>query len=338
MWLGPGALFCAAETKAPSLDEQTREGLQNLQLLQRGLVEGDTGATGKMSGVAPSPTLDHSSDGGLPQPVISEEARQTRENARREWAERNWLIDGMRKAGRPATGGSPPETAGPDPLFAVDQRAADSPEARAGAALQPGGADYWLALAVRAQEQIEHDAAAGEGPPNSPFETDRAGGAASPGPNPLAAFMSKWTRANAEGAADLTRPDATRAPMAGPSTLNDSTQSLLFGLEPGAGTTMRPAGMDPSRGQTTNPFLAAAPARDDRNPSAAPGDWPVESAVGWSAPPVVDRRPNSASAAPAAPLPSTATANESSAPTQAAEAWRPPVRDDEKYFPRLKRF
>ena len=137
----------------------TRLGLENLQLLQKGISPGGQGAaltpeqlisTPEILTVDPTPEV----------PEADSDESTLRELRRRQWSQENWLVDGMRRS----------ELAADEADLAEDNLAAQSGGARsaedtsARARVEAGTSNEWLALAVETQRETESGAGHADAP------------------------------------------------------------------------------------------------------------------------------------------------------------------------------
>ena len=216
------------------------------------------------------------------------------------WREENWLLAGMQ------------ESHGQDPAGAIT---ADEEELKP----KSGSADHWLLLAAEAGGEHDHI----EKADSAVFAEELAGQVV----NPLEGFMTGWLDASL--AVTEFSTDRERSGLAGVENITDrdfGTELFDLSAQPGFST----AGIDlgPALGESrTNPYTEGL------------GDLPGLTGLsieGLDMAPSNDRRSPIEDLAPSTAAPSAITPNPTVKPTR--EPWRPPERDEDKYFRRLNQF
>lgn len=290
--------------------EATRSGLLELDLMQRGLSVHDRAPDSAVSGAIA--TIESSNDISplLPPTEDRKESRDQLER-RREWAKQNWLIDGMRKAGQ-----SPAESAREMETSAAEERARPLLEGRS----VGSESDQWLSEAIDAQSSSDaHRAPIDESKLSASVPADDV-------VNPLEGFMAQWMT---PGDLKLLRPTAEGANPG-----KRSVDKLAVSIGPKNATEAPPAGAafngftltNRTGDAGTNPFLPAVDISSFTPIESAPSRAPARATN------VLQTSQSDRPAPVYQPTEPTATEKKT------GEPWRPPARDDEKYFPRMKRF
>jgi len=300
--------------------EETRKALGTLQAENAGFEVGNGEGfnAGSLSGIRLQSSKESSADrlptnSGRPQ---SSEAT-LRDMQDKAWKERNWLIEGMRAA---------EQERGTDGRDAVNLE--DNADRLVVSAADQ--ADYWLQASMDQLAQEEQLNAA-----QSKLTDEQASpDAVNPVSNPLDAFMSDWVHAS-----DL------RLLSQGAITSNESPLNGVT-LEPGGSANGSLTVRQPFNAAVVkqpNPFLDVMPAGLE---SSAGESAYARPEVPLSGLPVPQERARAATG-PVAIVPfeplqperrqlSSVPENQGDSPSTGP--WRPAEREDEKYFPRLKRF
>ncbi|WP_221028752.1 hypothetical protein [Actomonas aquatica] len=327
----------------------TAQGLENLELLQKGIVrDGGAGDLSPSSLLSGSSLDQKTARASLPlAPTTGTTDETTRlELQRQQWARENWLIDGMRQTTRSADEGTLlGEALGLRHGQAADTTATAGAPGTSTATTDAGSTDYWLAIAVEAQT-----GSSASGQNESDDEADASEDRISPddAENPLGDFLADWLTADSQRLIDSRDQISLNAENAAP-TSGSRSAVLDFGTETlsrdelggfFAGRNRAPAtGQDRGGAAVANPFLAAMDA--DAAFLGAGGPF-----TGFAPAPAPAATDGTRTLQPL-PLPGTtgvpgaATTNgtpDSTVVPPAKEPWVPPAREDEKYFPRLKRF
>ena len=284
----------------PSELERTLSGIERIELMKRGLDTDESLQPGGTQGFVPTVSGEAQVLPGKMIDLGSDEATDSEKTA--EWRAQNWLIHGVNslREGDDATNEELAET----------ELGATDPE--------QGSVDFWLELAMGEQEDEDSD---DPGDSSDPLETvDKLSTV-----NPLEGFMTNWLSAE-----ELARLNIADDPM-----LGDSLDNIGSDIAVGRVDRLLPSSDSLSQAvdipdvQGPNPYLSL-----NREVSSAAG------LSGILAPPETTTRndtdisrslPNSARSAPVP------TGN-NPAVQEINEPWKPPVKEDEKYFRRLNRF
>ena len=315
--------------KPDSAVSDTRLGLETIELLRKGI--NPAGAqtnslTPEQLLVAPEP-LNATSVIEPPENKDRDEST-LRDLRRQQWRSENWLVEGMRRSELAENEADLAE----DNLRSQNGSASPAEDTSARARVESGSSNEWLALAVETQRETESEARGDD--VSAPDQVV--------GSNPLGDFMAGWLSGDSrvmlasttEGSPGTSRSPATRAA----DDRRFDELSLAHIREPESRIKgALPATEVMGGGSGLNPFLAFTDAEVGSDPRA------MQAALDLPAPdaPIQDRAFQLSTIIPTEATP--APGNPTIAPAERldekpSEPWRPPPRDDEKYFPRLKRF
>jgi hypothetical protein len=284
----------------PTELERTLSGIERIELMKRGLDSDESLQSGGSQDFVPTVSGEAQVLPGKLIDLGPDEATDTEKTA--EWRAQNWLVHGVNSLRE-----GDDET---DEERAEAEWGADDPE--------QGSVDFWLELAMGEQKDEDSD--------NPETSSDRLKAADKLSTvNPLDGFMAQW----------LSADELARLNIAHDQTPGDSLKSMGSDLAPGRIDRLLPRSdslsqtVDIPEGKGPNPYL-------DLNRDVSP----VGGLSGILAPPVTTTRNDNAVSRS---LPNTVRSVPVPAGTSAAaqknnEPWRPPVKDDEKYFRRLNRF
>lgn len=293
---------------------ETSQALKDLELLKRGLApEGQRNGQGARNVIGTAPDVSTVAAPPVAVTPREREAELSRDQRRQAWAQRNWLVEGVRQAGRPVG------------QTTVGTTGATSAALDPGSDNEAGGTgENWLLAAVDAQSETMTPRGAETAlAPETASKSDDA--LLASGANPLAEFMRDWIR--------------------------PEDQALLGTL---GGEGALDAGFSGSVGPADGPRRQTAARLEDVRggvAAIAPGSNPylrgtdelARDLAAWRAPGGGAGTAAAVVRPPPAPLPTSPGAPSAVAPSAEQtrgdrEPWKPPVREDEKYFPRLKRF
>lgn len=300
---------------APTTDqhvEATIEGLENIKLLEKGITAGDTAEGRSGSALLSGASLEQKSSPPLVAPSAPRDEVALQELQREQWARENWLVEGLRREA--LAGDEAALTA--DAL--LDDPAAPTDDSAGGTSA------YWLALAANPPADTDRSAADAR-------DGDSAADASASGANPLGEFMADWLSDRSRSLfTTVESSGANQGGSWGQLTTRGAAETEATG---GGGFTAGRAG---GTATTENPFLVALD--DDLASVRLPAhDQPTFDSTGQMSPlssPIYPIAPVQ-QAAPAV-LPAATPAE--TPHRESAEPYRPPAKEDEKYFPRLKRF
>jgi hypothetical protein len=309
-WLLAGVSTFGAdpnESKVEKSVAQTRASLQDIDLMSKGISR--SASSGNSITIDLSEGLQTSERVTVPvSSRILDVEQNSRTQRKKEWAARNWLLAGVQEQSDPDSGDGYQRT---DP--------ADG-EIGQGGGLADGDVEFWLEEAMASQEASSTLSRRGRG------ETEELY-AAGEIVNPLDSFLGEWLASS-----ELERLDQAKG---APSNQNPVGAFSPEALAPRlTGGPLNRATVDLSEGKILdgNPYLGGWDQSEIGRFGSGPelGPKPPESGVSAGRLRVgpIDNAvlPETKSAAGEAPGPKT------------KEAWKPPPRTDEKYFPRLKRF
>lgn len=283
----------------PSELERTLSGIERIELMKRGLESDESLQPGGTQGFVPTVSGEAQTLPGKLIDLRSDEATDAEKTT--EWKAQNWLVHGVNS------------------LRDGDDMASEELEAAELGENNPeqGSADFWLELAMG--EQKDEDS---EDPGDSSdrlMSTDTLSTR-----NPLDGFMTKWLSAD-----ELARLDIAPDPMPGDA-LNTLGSELTVGridrLLPRPDSLSQSVDIPEVKGP--NPYL-------ELNRDVSSGG-----VSGILSPPATATRNDNAmsrslpGSARSGPVP----AGNNPAARKNNEPWKPPVKEDEKYFRRLNRF
>ena len=287
--------------------QSTRTSLKDLELLEKGLTPATGGEAG--NGLDLSTGIQSRTDLPSLPARPSSRSEDIQIKRKQEWAAQNWLLAGMQS----------------NAITANREGKSDSnPGARTSAAADlansaEGNGDYWLAMALSEQERLD----AQEQPDES---RDDLRAIESMNANPLAEFMQDWVQPeDLELINELSNLSADG--QRGEFEIGTLPSSVGRGREEVSNSRFR----EFENGiKTTNPFL------EGWGDGSAVSN-PVSAASRGELGQKIELRTTN-STVTTRPVPPTSVHSERETPKPVKEAWRPPPRTDEKYFPRLKRF
>ncbi len=337
-----GQTHRAAEPAKKDNVTATVQGLENLRLMEKGIVTDQSASDLSTSRLLNNASLDQKAAAAEAiLPIVpqngSEDAAQTLEELRREqWEKDNWLVDGMRRS----------ELAADEAALAEEIMGTEVDATEPDSSLpDSGSAEHWLALAVDMQSKDDsnrRDNAAVNEPSGGKQSVVRE--------NPLGDFMAGWLSSDSrrlmadEASAQAANAEKTLLAQLGAKAADRAVVeadglAAFLSANPGAHRTSTRRVGDPR--ETANPFLA------DWQDFSLGGTGGGEREPAFTVPGLNDPGPASANTLqpmateiqlgnqpPAATLSNPADSEEK----KPASAWQPPARDDEKYFPRLNRF
>lgn len=283
----------------PSELERTLSGIEKIELMKRGL---DTDASLQPGGTQDFvPTVSREAETLPSAPLMTDPDRESADVD--VWKSENWLIDGIRS---------------------LDKDGSDKDEESKSNSLEnepsEGSAKYWLQLAMK---QSEREAEAEESIQKSKMKSEDQLAAT----NPLNDFMSDWLSDEELMRLDISRP-ATETDRLSP---NDVTWNPAFNTADSVNSAqLRDVRPKPSAisadSVSVNPYLQTMGGSTDPAGNILGGLTGQAGAL-RSAPVSVPT-----SSQTIRPISNSATAPETKQP------WKPPAKEDEKYFRRLNRF
>ncbi len=305
----------------------TIEGLENIKLLEKGISAGGTADSLSNANLLSGASLDQKMEAPLAQPTSSRDESALRELQREQWARENWLVEGLRREA----------LAGDEAALTADTLLQD-PESAADESVG-GSSAYWLAVAVNTQEETQRFSSEASAAEAHGVEAEQGISSAA---NPLGDFMAEWLSDSsqallaANGDSGSSRGEASSfGQLATDSVRSTGGDGFRANFEALAGTFRTGSG---SATTSENPFLAAidqdlASVRlpRDNQPAFDPiGPFSPDAGV---VPPLAQSAGDLTS--PTVLPPATPAATPA---VESTEPYRPPAKEDEKYFPRLKRF
>lgn len=294
------------ESKVDQSVADTRKSLQNIDLMSKGISRSE-GAKEKLSidlsaGLQPSESVSRPVPSGW-----GSEELNSRSQRKKAWAAKNWLLAGVQEQSAEATGND-----GPD-----EEAFSDKQIGRGGAESDTDHA-FWLEAALAAQEPVE----SADRRDDSGRDKSIANGEIV---NPLEGFFADWLApSELERLAQAGGGPASQPP-AGQFGATISTPSL------GSGSRLRPA-VDGNATEIVaeNPYLQGWDRSEANQLGLNTGPKPAEATDSFERFRVEPVNRGSLPVGNSSPAEVTLP--------QSKEAWKPPPRTDEKYFPRLKRF
>lgn len=299
--LGTSVDAAEEKSKVERSVEDTRESLQDLELMAKGISRDQS--SGSAIDLNLSEGLQSSDRGNFPvsQGNLSKE-EMSRTERKKEWAHRNWLLAGLQKQSE------------------SEEEGAEETDSGQGFSSTKDETEFWLEAAVNSQADGESEVDRERSLAEQEITRQSA-------INPLDDFLTQWIapseldRLNlaksAESGITQFEPDLTK--ISGLPDRIDSGPSSLQGVSKTDITAVNPYLDDWEQSTGTNPLLDLS--LSGREPVARST---AGSSTGVSALPIPSPRAQS--------TPATDASNKNN------EAWKPPARTDEKYFPRLKRF
>ena len=282
--------------------DSTREALQTLELMERGLTP--AGNDVDLDFDLNNPELPQSSDAG-PQTATSGSDSESRKLQREQWERENWLVAAMYKQ-------------------SDETESAKRDESPDSGTFQPN-TNQWLVTALAAQETAEANAAAEQA--DDIGEVDPANQVA----NPFAPFLESWMKTDDLA---LLRDFGAMEPAQ-----NESLSTEVLGDRHALELTSRDSFGDTSAAAATpdtNPYLATFDVELDDTPALGPA---LQLPQVRTRAPTVNLAPtgvlfgSTPANVPSAPI----TPPEENAERD-SRGWKPPEQTDKKYFPRLNRF
>jgi hypothetical protein len=310
-----GLISHAAEppSKVETSVDATRQSLLDIELIKKGVSLSGQQSTDAALNLTTG--LQLSDTPSVITAPLNSSAGAVRDAEEKQWMAENWLLAGMQNLSRQETGGAASESASSDAELSSNAEISSQSASTVG---------QWLVSAVaeserQAKSQNQNSQAP---PPASSLDPAVV--------NPLNAFMRDWIQPE-----DLTLLTETGA-------ANDLTQIQSLDLERAGGMT-RPGsipfelspeisvGSSGSVSVGENPFLTGwgnDSALMQSSDNSFSGLNPESDSRFLDQLPTTISPPSRSTVEPTAELPT----------QKQNEAWQPPARADEKYFPRLKRF
>lgn len=283
----------------PSELERTLSGIEKIELMKRGL---NTDASLQPGGTQDFvPTVSQEAETLPGSPLMSDPDRESA--VVDVWKSENWLIDGMRS---------------------LDKDGSDKDEELESGAFKnepsEGSAEYWLQLAMK---QSELEAEAEESIQKSKMKSEDQLVAT----NPLNDFMSDWLSDEELLRLDIARPSTEPDGLSA----NDVTWNPAF-ITPDSVNTAQLRDVRPNPSAISADSAAMNPYLRPIVGSADPSVNFLGGLTGESRASRNDRISGPTSSQATRPIGNSATAPEAKQP------WKPPAKEDEKYFRRLNRF